>query len=57
MLSVIRNFVREEDALEMVEWAIVAALIVTVSATAVATLSNTLVTKFNDVDTLITGLP
>ncbi len=57
MLSVIRNFVREEDALEMVEWAIVAALIVTVSATAVATLSNRLVTKFNDVDTLITGLP
>lgn len=57
MLSVIRNFVREEDALEMVEWAIVAALIVTVSATAVSTLSNTLVTKFNDMDTLITTLP
>ncbi len=57
MLSVIRNFVREEDALEMVEWAIVAALIVTVSATAVSTLSNTLVTKFDDMDTLITTLP
>ena len=57
MLNVIRNFVRDEDGLEMVEWAIVAALITTAAATALSTLGGSITTKFNDMDTIITTLP
>ena len=57
MLNVIRNFVRDEDGLEMVEWAIVAALITTAAATALTTLGGSVATKFNDMDTIIQSLP
>lgn len=57
MLNVIRNFVRDEDGLEMVEWAIVAALITTAAATALTTLGSSVALKFTDLDTLITTLP
>ncbi len=57
MLNVIRNFVRDEDGLEMVEWAIVAALITTAAAAALTTLGTSVATKFNDMDTIITTLP
>ncbi len=32
MLKLLKNFVREEEGLEMVEWAIVAALVTTAAA-------------------------
>ncbi len=57
MLNVIRNFVRDEDGLEMVEWAIVAALITTAAAVALQTLGGSITTKFNDLDLIIQGLP
>ena len=57
MLNVIRNFVRDEDGLEMVEWAIVAALITTAAAVALQTLGTSITTKFNDLDAIITTLP
>jgi len=57
MLNVIRNFVRDEDGLEMVEWAIVAALITTAAATALTTLGGDVALKFDDLDTIITTLP
>ena len=57
MLNVIGNFVHDEDGLEMVEWAIVAALITTAAAIAISTLSGSLVAKFTDMNTLVTGLP
>ena len=57
MLNVVKNFVREEDGLEMVEWAIVAALITTAAATALTTLGGDVAAKFTDLDTIITNLP
>ena len=57
MLNVIRNFVRDEDGLEMVEWAIVAALITTAAAIALTTLGGSVATKFTDMDAIIQGLP
>jgi Flp pilus assembly pilin Flp len=57
MLNVIKSFVRDEDGLEMVEWAIVAALITTAAATALSALGGSVTTKFNDMDAMITGLP
>ena len=57
MLNVIKKFVREEDGLEMVEWAIVAALITTAAATALTTLGSSVATKFDDMDAIITILP
>lgn len=57
MLNVIKNFVRDEDGLEMVEWAIVAALITTAAAVALQTLGTSVATKFTDMDGIIQGLP
>ncbi|MBW2292610.1 MAG: Flp family type IVb pilin [Deltaproteobacteria bacterium] len=57
MLKMIRNFARDEDGLEMVEWAIVGALILTAAASAITSLSASVSAKFNDLDTLINGLP
>ena len=57
MLKVIKNFVRDEDGLEMVEWAIVAALITTAAAAALTTLGGSVATKFGDMDLIIQGLP
>ena len=57
MLNTIKSFVRDEDGLEMVEWAIVAALITTAAATALSTLGASITGKFNDIDTIITTIP
>ncbi len=57
MLKVIKNFVRDEDGLEMVEWAIVAALITTAAASALSLLGGDITAKFNDLDAIIVGLP
>jgi Flp pilus assembly pilin Flp len=57
MLNVIKSFVREEDGLEMVEWAIVAALITTAAAAALTTLGGTIATKFTEMDSLINVIP
>jgi len=57
MLSGIGNFLCDEDGLEMVEWAIVAALIASVAVPAISSLSTNVVSEFVDIDTLILGLP
>lgn len=57
MLSMIRTFARDEDGLEMIEWAIVGALIVTISSTAITTIGNDLAIRFDNLDSLITALP
>jgi Flp pilus assembly pilin Flp len=46
MLMFIRNFVREEDGLEMVEWAIVAAVVTGVAAATLTTIGSTIGTNF-----------
>ncbi|MBW2722851.1 MAG: Flp family type IVb pilin [Deltaproteobacteria bacterium] len=57
MPSLIRAFARDEDGLEMLEWAIVGALIVTISTAAITTIGNDLAIRFSNLDTLITTLP
>ena len=57
VLNVMMKFIRDEDGLEMVEWAIVGALIITAAATSISSLSNSVSTKFIDIDTIITALP
>ncbi|MBW2293507.1 MAG: hypothetical protein JRG94_14520, partial [Deltaproteobacteria bacterium] len=47
MPSLIRAFARDEDGLEMLEWAIVGALIVTISAAAITTIGNDLAIRFS----------
>ena len=46
MLKLFRNFVRYEDGLEMVEWAIVAAVVTAVAAGTLASIGGTLNTAF-----------
>ena len=57
MLSGIGNFLCDEDGLEMVEWAIVAALIASAAVPAISSLGTNVVSEFVDIDTLILGLP
>jgi Flp pilus assembly pilin Flp len=40
MLNLMKQFVREDDGLEMVEWAIVAALITTAAAVTMASIGT-----------------
>ena len=53
MLNVIKSFVRDEDGLEMVEWAIVAALVTTAAVTALGTLGTTIAARFDDIEALV----
>lgn len=46
MLNFAKQFIAEEDGLEMVEWAIVAALITTAGATAIAQVGTEVANKF-----------
>ncbi len=57
MQNVIRAFVREEEGLEMIEWAIVAALLTIASVTALATLGINVGISFGNLDVIITALP
>ena len=44
----LKNFVRDEDGLEMVEWAIVAALITTAAAALLAQVGGEVANKFQE---------
>jgi Flp pilus assembly pilin Flp len=46
-LSFIEKFVRDERGMETVEWGVLAALIVVGLVTAIATLGNNVLAKFN----------
>jgi len=46
MLKFLRNFAREDEGLEMVEWAIVAAVVTSVAAGTLATIGTQLNTAF-----------
>jgi Flp pilus assembly pilin Flp len=46
MLKFVQNFVREEDGLEMVEWAIVAAVVTSVAAGTLTTIGGSLNASF-----------
>ncbi len=53
MLNAIKGFARDEDGLEMVEWAAMAALITGAAVTAMGSLGSALATKLDDIATLI----
>ena len=57
MLKLMREFVRDEEGLEMVEWAVTAALIITAAAISISSLSTTVAAKFADMETLVSTLP
>jgi Flp pilus assembly pilin Flp len=57
LLKVIRDFVHDENGLEMIEWAIVGALIISIATTAIAGLGSAVAAKFNLIDLIITSLP
>jgi Flp pilus assembly pilin Flp len=53
MLNFAKQFIVDEDGLEMVEWAIVAALITTAGATAIASVGTEVANKFQDLVTAV----
>jgi pilus assembly protein Flp/PilA len=53
MLNVLKNFVREEEGLEMVEWAIVAALITTAAALTMVSIGDEVNTQYQDLLTTL----
>jgi pilus assembly protein Flp/PilA len=53
MLNLVKKFIREDDGLEMVEWAIVAALITTAAAITMASIGSEVNTQFNTVLTTL----
>jgi pilus assembly protein Flp/PilA len=53
MLKVLKSFVREEEGLEMVEWAIVAALITTAAALTMVSIGDEVNTQYNDLLTTL----
>jgi Flp pilus assembly pilin Flp len=53
MLNLVKKFVREDDGLEMVEWAIVAALITTAAAVTMASIGSQVNTQFGTVLTTL----
>ncbi len=57
MLDSVRKFARDEEGLEMVEWAIVAALITAGAAAAVAAIGIEVAVKLANLSTVLTGAP
>lgn len=49
MWMLIKNFVKEEEGTETVEWAILAALLLAVVAAVWSTLGNAVTTKINEI--------
>lgn len=47
LIAVCARFIREDEGMETVEWAVMAALIVAATATAIATLGTNVLAKFN----------
>jgi Flp pilus assembly pilin Flp len=54
MLTMMRNFIAEEDGLEMVEWAIVAALITAGAAAVLTTIGTAVKAEFDNINTALT---
>ena len=57
MLKVVWRFVDDENGLEMIEWAIVGALIVSIAVTAIDGLGSAVAAKFTTIGIIITSLP
>jgi pilus assembly protein Flp/PilA len=55
MLKALKRFVREDEGLEMLEWAIVAALFATAGAVIWATLGSTVSTELTTISTSLGG--
>ena len=55
MINIVKRFVREDDGLEMLEWAIVAALFATAGAVIWGTLGGTVSNELTTIDTSLTG--
>ena len=55
MLNLIKKFVREEEGLEMVEWALVAALLTSAAAAAFTTLGGNVTTELTALAARFTG--
>jgi Flp pilus assembly pilin Flp len=53
MLNVIKGFVRDEDGLEMVEWAIVAALITTAAVASLNLLGAAIAARYTQVEGIV----
>ena len=57
MLNVLKRFYREDEGLEMLEWAILGAVIAMVATTAWATLGTSLTTLVGSMSTNVGNLP
>ena len=55
MLNLVKEFIRQEEGLEMVEWAIVAALITTAGAAIIVQIGSQVTTQFGLILTAITS--
>jgi len=55
MLNLIKKFIQQDDGLEMVEWAIVAALITTAGAATMVSIGSQVSTQFGLILTAITA--
>ena len=55
MISAMKRFVLEDEGLEMLEWAIVAALFATAGAVMWLTLGSTVTTELTTIDTSLSG--
>ena len=57
MTSLFKRFVRDEQGLETVEYAVMTALIVSVMVIAIGTLAGAITGRFGAVETIITTIP
>ena len=55
-MTMLRKFVKEEEGLELVEYAVMTALIVTAIVGAISFLAATIGDRFGDVDGVIAGI-
>jgi Flp pilus assembly pilin Flp len=53
MLNILKSFVREDDGLEMVEWAIVAALITTAATVTMTSIGSEVDAQLNTILTTL----
>ena len=55
MREIVRRFVREEDGQDLIEYALLAALIGVATVAAMNALQDAIETEFNDVETALEG--
>lgn len=56
LIHILKRFIREEEGLETVEYAVMTALIVAALVTAITTLSGAVSTRFGAVSTTVTDI-